>query len=246
KDRSNPLIASVFTTFFMAGMILSTYILLFRSLGIWVAVLSKGVWWLSFIALIIHMAIFSWKYLRHFSMANLFPSWSVLYVGIGVASLTAPISGQFTIGKIVFWYGFIATLVLLPFLFIKAYKIGLPSAVKPNITTICAPMSLITAGYVNSFVSPNRGLLLLLIVMAQFLYFFILFQVPKLLIGDFTPGFSAFTFPLVISATSLKLSIQHLSLPVDIQGLVHFEIGTTTLIVMIVMVRYIFFLRRTI
>lgn len=165
---------------------------------------------------------------------------------IGVASLTAPISGQFTIGKIVFWYGFIATLVLLPFLFIKAYKIGLPSAVKPNITTICAPMSLITAGYVNSFVSPNRGLLLLLIVMAQFLYFFILFQVPKLLIGDFTPGFSAFTFPLVISATSLKLSIQHLSLPVDIQGLVHFEIGTTTLIVMIVMVRYIFFLRRTI
>ncbi|HGI3110022.1 TPA: ethanolamine utilization protein EutK, partial [Streptococcus agalactiae] len=87
---------------------------------------------------------------------------------------------------------------------------------------------------------------LLLIVMAQFLYFFILFQVPKLLIGDFTPGFSAFTFPLVISATSLKLSIQHLSLPVDIQGLVHFEIGTTTLIVMIVMVRYIFFLRRTI
>ncbi|HEN9980187.1 TPA: TDT family transporter [Streptococcus agalactiae] len=246
KELSNPLIASVFTTFFMAGMILSTYILLFRSLGIWVAVLSKGVWWLSFIALIIHMAIFSWKYLRHFSMANLFPSWSVLYVGIGVASLTAPISGQFTIGKIVFWYGFIATLVLLPFLFIKAYKIGLPSAVKPNITTICAPMSLITAGYVNSFVSPNRGLLLLLIIMAQFLYFFILFQVPKLLIGDFTPGFSAFTFPLVISATSLKLSIQHLSLPVDIQGLVHFEIGTTTLIVMIVMVRYIFFLRRTI
>ncbi|EAO73203.1 exfoliative toxin A, partial [Streptococcus agalactiae CJB111] len=60
------------------------------------------------------------------------------------------------------------------------------------------------------------------------------------------PGFSAFTFPLVISATSLKLSIQHLSLSVDIQGLVHFEIGTTTLIVMIVMVRYIFFLRRTI
>lgn len=59
KELSNPLIASVFTTFFMAGMILSTYILLFRSLGIWVAVLSKGVWWLSFIALIIHMAIFS-------------------------------------------------------------------------------------------------------------------------------------------------------------------------------------------
>ena len=50
RELSNPLIASVFTTFFMAGMILSTYILLFRSLGIWVAVLSKGVWWLSFIA----------------------------------------------------------------------------------------------------------------------------------------------------------------------------------------------------
>lgn len=31
KELSNPLIASVFTTFFMAGMILSTYILLFRS-----------------------------------------------------------------------------------------------------------------------------------------------------------------------------------------------------------------------
>lgn len=93
KELSNFLIVFVFIIFFMVGMILLIYILLFRSLGIWVVVLLKGVWWLLFIVLIIYMVVFLWKYLRYFLMVNFFFFWFVFYVGIGVVSLIVLISG---------------------------------------------------------------------------------------------------------------------------------------------------------
>lgn len=51
-----------------------------------------------------------------------------------------------------------------------------------------------------------------LLVVSQILYAFVAYQLPKLLKRTFNPGFSAFTFPFVISATSLKLAFAYLEL----------------------------------
>lgn len=245
EEVARPLVASVFTTFFMTGMIFSGYILIFQQLGSWVGLLSKTIWWLSFIGIVLFMLNFSRKYLLHFDMKHVFPSWTVLYVGIGVASLTAPISHQFLLGQIVFWYGLVATLLVLPIVFYKGYKIGLDEATKPNLTTICAPMSLITAGYASTFETPNKALLTLLLILGQVLYFFILVQFPKFMGRKFSPGFSAFTFPLVISATSLKLSVTILGLTGFWQELVHLETVIAAIVVVSVFSGYLHFLRKT-
>lgn len=244
SQLAQPLIASVFTTFFMTGMIFSGYVMIFASLGAWVAILSKVIWWLSFMGIVLFMINFSRKYLLHFSLENVFPSWTVLYVGIGVASLTAPVSQQFSLGKIVFWYGLVATFCVLPIVFYKAYKIGLKEAVKPNITTICAPMSLITAGYASTFESPNKSLLVVLIILAQLFYLFIVAQLPKLMGREFSPAFSAFTFPLVISATSLKLSVKILDLTGFWLSLVNLECLIAAIVVLMVLSGYLNYLKQ--
>ncbi len=43
-----------------------------------------------------HMIIFSIKYLKDFSLKNVYPSWTVLFIGIAIAGLTAPVSGYFS------------------------------------------------------------------------------------------------------------------------------------------------------
>lgn len=244
SQLTQPLIASVFTTFFMTGMIFSSYVMLFASFGTWVTILAKTIWWLSFVGIVLFMINFSRKYLLHFSMDNVFPSWTVLYVGIGVASLTAAISHQFLLGQIVFWYGLVATLLVLPIVCYKGYKIGLDEATKPNLTTICAPMSLITAGYASTFETPNKTLLVLLIILSQLFYFFILVQLPKLMGRKFSPGFSAFTFPLVISATSLKLSVQVLGLTGFWLTLINVECLIAAIVVLMVLSGYLNYLKQ--
>lgn len=177
--------------------------------------LASFLWWISLVGLILLMVYYICSFVIPFKWENIYPSWTVLFVGIGVAPLTIFVSHQYWLGQIIFWYCLLASILVLPIVFYKTFKIGLAEATLPNMTTICAPISLITAAYVASFPNPNNLLLLFLIILGQALYFFILYQLPTLFRRSFSAGFSAFTFPLVISATALKAF------------LLHFDIGIT-------------------
>ena len=211
----DPLIASVFPTFFMQGMLISSYLASWTFLGAWTMFLASFLWWISLIGLILLMVYYICSFAIPFKWENIYPSWTVLFVGIGVAPLTIFVTHQYWLGQIIFWYCLLASILVLPIVFYKTFKIGLAEATLPNMTTICAPISLITAAYVASFPNPNNLLLLFLIILGQALYFFILYQLPTLFRRSFSAGFSAFTFPLVISATALKAF------------LLHFDIGIT-------------------
>ena len=211
----DPLIASVFPTFFMQGMLISSYLASWTFLGAWTMFLASFLWWISLIGLILLMVYYICSFVIPFKWENIYPSWTVLFVGIGVAPLTIFVTHQYWLGQIIFWYCLLASILVLPIVFYKTFKIGLAEATLPNMTTICAPISLITAAYVASFPNPNNLLLLFLIILGQALYFFILYQLPTLFRRSFSAGFSAFTFPLVISATALKAF------------LLHFDIGIT-------------------
>lgn len=207
KQLKDPLIASVFPTFFMQGMVASTYIATWSFLGEDALFIAQGLWWLSFIGLIVLMAYYLFSFGFPFKWDNVYPAWTVLFVGIGVAPLTIAVSQQFVLGQVIFWYGLVATIFVLPLVFYKTYKIGLEDRVRPNTTTICAPISLMTAAYTTTFSHPNSLILLLLLISGQILYLFILCQIFQLFKRPFSAGFSAFTFPLVISATALGSSL---------------------------------------
>lgn len=239
---TNPLVASVFTTFFMSGQIISSYILIFSKLGDWVENIAIIIWWLYFLGNMVYMLYFTKKYIFNFKICQLYPSWSVLYIGILVSGFMINLTKQFFIEKIIFYYGLIATIILLPVIFYRIYFLKLREHEFPNIAIVCAALSLLLADYITVFDQKNFLFIKLLLVLSQLVYIFVLIQLPKLLNRKFNPGFAAFTFPMVVSALSFKLSLRIIVLPNYFIYFGHLEAIIATLIVSYVFFRYIKFI----
>lgn len=92
------------------------------------------------------------------------------------------------------------------------------------------------------FDNKNIVFIKLLLTLSQLIYVFVLIQLPKLINRKFNPGFAAFTFPMVVSAMSLKLSSKIINLPVDIGYFANIETLIATIIVGYVFIKYIKFI----
>ena len=115
----NPLTASIFPTLLMQGMLMIVYQDVFPEWYGFTKGVFRAIWWLSFIALISYIVIFSKRFLWNFELSNVFPSWAVLYIGIGISSLTVPWTGYSQLGKTIFIYLLLALIVLLPTIFLR-------------------------------------------------------------------------------------------------------------------------------
>lgn len=236
-ELQSPLVASVFPTFFMVGMLFSVVIIQEFS-----SMLGHLFWIFFVVGNFSLICYYVQAFVIPFKWENVFPSWSVLFVGIAMAALTAPASGYFLLGKIIFWFCLGLTFLVLPIMAKKTYQIGLPQAVFPNISTFCAPLSLLSAAYLASFEHPQTGMVIFLLLSSQLVYFFVMWQLPKLLNRPFNPGFAAFTFPYVISATSLKMALGFLGIKGLVWLLFYAELGVAVLLVTYVFLLYIKFL----
>lgn len=241
ESLENPVVASVFPTFSMGIMLLSTYIKPYASslaFGFWVFGLSFHV------ALIIS---FTRKYIINFNIKKVFPSWFIVYVGIVVGSVTAPAFDKANIGKALFWFGLISYFALLPIVLKRVFKVKeIPEPAQPTLAIFSAPVSLCLAGYMNSFQEKNMFLVWFLVALSQFTLLCVLLYLPKLLKLKFYPSFSGFTFPLAISAVSIKLTNGFLNKsgnPVAfLSYFVKFEEIVAVAIVIYVLIKYVNFL----
>ncbi|MBU5312903.1 TDT family transporter [Tissierella carlieri] len=237
----NPVVASVFPTLSMGIMLLATYLKPFAPS------LAFGIW---IIGLVLHGVLiiyFTKKYLFNFGIKKVFPSWFIVYVGIVVGSVTAPAFDKANIGQILFWFGFISYFALLPIVLKRVFKVKeIPEPALPTLIIFAAPVALCLAGYMNSFQEKNMFIVWLLVALSQLSYLCVLLQLPKLLKLKFYPSYSAFTFPLVISAISIKLTngfLVKIEKPIAIlKYVVNFEELVALAIVIYVLIRYISFL----
>ncbi len=237
----NPVVASVFPTFSMGIMLLATYLKPFSTsfaFGMWV------------VGLVLHGALiisFTRKYVFDFNIKKVFPSWFIVYVGIAIGAITAPAFDKSNIGQLLFWFGLISYLILLPIVLKRVFVVKeMPEPTLPTVIIFAAPAALCLAGYMNSFAEKNMLIVYLLLALSQLFYLFALTQLPKLLKLKFYPAYSAFTFPMVISAISLKLTNGFLiksEQPIAfLKYLVKFEEIVAIVIVLYVLIRYISFL----
>lgn len=237
NELDNPVAASVFPTYSMGIMLLATYVKPY-SPGVAYVVWIVGI--LMHVALII---VFSMKFIRNFSIKKVFPSWFIVYVGIAVAAVTGKAFNQ-TIGQAAFLFAVIAYLVLIFIIGKRVFVVKeIPEHALPTLVIFAAPGSLCLAGYLNAFDHKNFIIFLLLLVLSQGFYIFALSKLVRLLKLKFYPSYSAFTFPLVISALALKLSNgflinQGITIPL-LPALVKVEELIAVLIVFYVLVRYI-------
>lgn len=238
KEMGNPVLASVFPTYSMSLMVFSTYVAAFHQS---VAFL----FWLAGIGLhLLLMLQFTKRWVASFDIHHVYPSWLIVYIGIVTASVTAPVFQQLLIGKVLFLLGACLILAVMPVVLYRAYKVKqIPRALRANLTIICAPFSLLLAGYLNSFETPDKRVFFLLLVLSQLFYVFILLQLPSFVTSLFLPSFSAFTFPLVITALSLKAAGKYLAaqnsasplLPI----LIRFEVVAACLVVVYVLAGFL-------
>ena len=205
-----PLLSGM-ATFPMAGMIFSTYVLrLVPSMP----VLAQLLWWFSFILDLALIAYFSRRFVGVEERASATPSWTVLYVGIAVAALTYPVVGLIQIAYLTVTFGFLATCFLYPLIYSDLKKQPLTPALLGQEGIYCAPFSLLLAALVRigGVTLPTWALLLLMLVSQSF-FIFVLTRLPNILKEGFQPAFSALTFPTIITATSLKMAQGILKLP---------------------------------
>ncbi|MEY8303850.1 TDT family transporter [Anaerosalibacter bizertensis] len=241
ESLDNPVVYSVFPTFSMGIMLLSTYIKDFSYS------LAFSMWIIGLILHIVLIFSFTRKYIFNFNIKRVFPSWFIVYVGIVVASVTSPVFNMMKIGQVIFWFGFISYLILLPIILKRVLKIGeIPEPALPTIVIFSAPASLCLAGYMNSFQNKNMITVWFLVALSQLTLLCILFQLPKLLKLRFYPSYSAFTFPLVISAISIKLTngfLANIGKPIPIlKYIIKFEELISVIMVLYVLFKYVKFM----
>lgn len=241
ESLDSPVVYSVFPTFSMGIMLLSTYINGF------LPSLAFGIWIIGLVLHILLIISFTKKHVFNFNIKKVFPSWFIVYVGIVITSVTAPAFNMMKIGQILFWFGFISYLILSPIVLKRVLKIGkIPEPALPTIVIFSAPASLCLAGYMNSFQNKNMFIVWFLLALSQLTLLYILLQLPKLLKLQFYPSYSAFTFPLVISAISIKLTngfLTNIGQPILIlKYIIKFEESIAIIMVLYVLFRYVKFM----
>lgn len=238
--KKAPLLSGM-ATFPMAGMILSTYML--RTLPVSLNFIAQVLWWFAFLLDVGLIIYFTINYVQAKPRTSATPSWTVLYVGIAVASLTYPVVGIVGIAYGAWIFGFILTLFLYPLIYQDLKKNPLPLALLGQEGIYCAPFSLLLAALVR-IGGPDlpSWVLLVMILASQAFFFFVLSRLPRILKQGFQPAFSALTFPTIITATSLKMAQGILQFPA-LNLLVWLETIICLTILVYVLVEYVRYLR---
>lgn len=237
KDLTTPIGASIFPNYSMGGMLLAAYLKPYYPKA------AYGIWIVFLLLHIVLILYFTMKFMRQFKITNVFPSWFIVYVGIAVAAVTGKAFQQ-TIGQWAFLFAFLSYLILIPIVCKRVFVIkNIPEPALPTLIIFSAPGSLCLAGYINTFETKHMLLLGFLLILSQVIYLLAIIKLTQLLRLKFYPSYSAFTFPLVISAIALKSSNAFLMnqghsivfLPV----LVKAEEILAVLIVFYVLIRYV-------
>lgn len=198
-EMKNPVIASVMPTYSMGVMILAGYL----------KEISYGagltLWW---IGVIIHIGLiiyYTKNFVIGFDIKKMFASTFIVYVGIGVAGITAPAFNLVNLGQGFFWFAFISLIVLVPVLGYRILVVkGMPEPVLPTNVIFAAPAALTLTAYLNSFSEKNIYMVGFLAVLVMILYICGLIYLVQGLRLKFYPSYAAFTFPMVISAIAIK------------------------------------------
>ena len=209
-DMKNPVIASVSGTYTMALMLLAVYV---KPV---VPAFAIALWYIAIVLHFILIIYFTLNIVLKIKvpdeMMKIAASFFIVYVGIAVASVTAPAFKNMALGQICFWIGFILYIPFFIYVSYRYIKLGNKKIEAKALACIyAAPASLCVAGYISSFEQKNIlflgglyifSLLMYLVGTAVAIDLFVSFV--KNNDFKFYPSLAGLTFPFVISAIATK------------------------------------------
>ncbi|ART80489.1 TDT family transporter [Oceanisphaera avium] len=195
QDLAHPVVGSVVPTFAMTTMVIAKAVGGQLSSGLWLLAIALHLWFL---------VTFAWHRFKHFELHHMLPSWFVPPIGIVVADVTSP-GGVFeSLAQGLLWFGLVCYAVMLPMMLYRlVFCPPLPDGAQATLAVMAAPGSLCLAGYLTVTPDPNLLLVAVLLGIAVVMTLIIYLAFIKLLRLPFSPGYAAFTFPLVIGAAAL-------------------------------------------
>ncbi|EDP58711.1 glycerophosphodiester phosphodiesterase [Vibrio sp. AND4] len=242
QDLAHPVVGSVVPTFAMGTMVVS------KSLGHFFSVAGDVLWLVAVVLHIVFLVSFLYHRAKDFELHHMVPSWFVPPVGIIVADVSFsgnPVLDPIAYGTLVF--GMVAYAVMLPMMIYRfMFTHEIPDVAKPTMAIMAAPASLSLAGYLTVTTSPSPVIIALLFGIAVLMTAITYLAFFKLLRLPFSPGYAAFTFPMVIGATALfktadwmearGLAAHYVQ---QVRGLAGIELVVATIVVFYVGLQYI-------
>lgn len=241
EQLANSAIASVAPTFTMGTMVIASVFWLQNTF----VLLANALWLMAVILHVFLMGYFIVRFMikETVTIQAVLPSWFVTFVGIGMVPITAPpFAIDFT--EWIIWFATLNFIILLPFVLKRVFIMrDLPIPVKPMITIIAAPASLILLAYLIYYGANNEEFIYIGLIIAQFFYFLVLYELQTLLKMPFYPSFGAFTFPLIVSATTLFTAFINLpNAPLWLETVFYVELTIATIITLYVFFAYMRYL----
>lgn len=241
NDLTDPVLGSVFGTFFMTFTQLSTYLIGFSHL------LASAVWILAVLG---HAALIVWFTLYRASqprLSDVFTTWFVCYVGIAAGALTAPYFDFEAVGMALVWFGLAAYAVLLALVTARYVLREVPKGAQPTFCIYAAPASLMLATYLSCASQPSIPLTLGLGLLGQLMLIMVITQVPRFILNGFFPSYAAMTFPFVVTATALRnaagfWTAEGLTWTSPLSAIATGEVVLATIMVLFVAIHYLRFI----
>ena len=152
QDLQKAPFLSSFATYPMASMLLASYL---SKVGLFLV--GQLLWYMALLLHVFLIAIFTWKYVFKAEGLSLSPSWTVLYVGLAMASLTQGLVHQPILGYLAWFFALLLSLILYPLFYRARRSQRLPDALKPQWAIYCAPFSLLLGSYIRLAGSDAEG-----------------------------------------------------------------------------------------
>ncbi|MGL6176498.1 MAG: TDT family transporter [Vibrionaceae bacterium] len=198
EDLKHPVVGSTVPTFAMALMMISASL---GKLSLW---LGDGLWLLAVGLHLCFFFSFAYHRAKEFSLSHMVPSWFVPPIGIVVANVA--FSGNPALEPIATFtlaFGLLMYALLLPLMLFRLIFLGeVHDSAKTTLAILAAPASLNLAGYLTTSTELSPVIINLLFGIAILMTAVIYLSFVRLLRLPFSPGYAAFTFPMVISATA--------------------------------------------
>ena len=206
EDLKSPANLAVAPAFPMALMVLATYLkplAATAALWLWVAALALQV---GIVALFLVRHVLSLK------VQTVLPSWFLVFVGFVVASVTSPAFAMQPVGQALLYAGMAGYALALGLVLYRMTRHGdLPEPALPTVAIFAAPPSLCLVGYLAVTEAKQAPVVYALLALAAVSLLYVFSRLPRILRLGFQPSFAALTFPFVISAIAIKLSLGFLA-----------------------------------
>jgi len=239
QELTNPVAGSVIPTLSMATMVIANTISIFSFQ------IGQITSWFAIILHFLFFIYFFYQRVDNFNLKQVLPSWFIPPIGIVLAIVTHPGGLPDILNNGLLYLGFISYALLLPIVLYRLIFLDkLNDNQKPIVTILAAPASLLLVAYLAANHLPNYILLYGLLIIATIMTLTVYFTLSNLLRISFSPTYSAFTFPLVVSAIALIKTSQLLLEKKESNALINIiitQLGIIELIIASAMVIYVIF-----